>query len=158
MTEVQYRTGCISSDTEIEGLFEGLERGRRPPQTSRIFSQAEQIVTAHSGPRLVGVVYGSSSGSVVNLAWIYVHTSFRKHGIGRNLVKELLGNYRSSKQVKLVTHQEASSFFQAIGFRIRTEAIPMIADISHVISGPDDSAKPHPRGAGSADGSSRSRK
>jgi len=135
-TDIDFRFDFIPSDAEIEGLFEDLPRENRPPQTSKIFSKAETIITCYSGSRLIGVAYGSSSGASVNLDWLYVHTDFRRNGIGKKLVTQFLKRFSGCAKVKLVANPEAVPFYKKLGFKIRKEAIPMIADMKSLHSEP----------------------
>jgi len=107
---------------QLEDLFVGLPASRRPPQTPRGIAEAGKGVSAWHKGELVGLAHGSAS----HLAWIYVHLSYRRNGIGHTLVDKFLSRRPCGTKVKLLANRATVGFYRKCGFKVRRDAVPMI--------------------------------
>ena len=77
------------------------------------------IYLAHDGEEIVGLVRLVGDGfSSVFVQDLIVLPSYQRQGIGRDLMKEALGDYKDAYQVQLATEQTEKTlrFYRSLGF------------------------------------------
>jgi aralkylamine N-acetyltransferase len=101
---------------EATGMCLGLGKKREVDKISRAFKSSFKFVTAWDSDIIVGAGRMISDGECYG--WIHdisVLTSYRKKGIGRNIVEKLLeGN--ESLLIGLTSSFEAIDFYTKLGF------------------------------------------
>jgi GNAT superfamily N-acetyltransferase len=123
-----YRFQKRIAASQIDNLFKGIPVSKRPPQTPKTLAAWEQVITAWHKGRLVGVA-AANGGRTVNLGWLYVHESYRRKGIGTQLVEKLIDKFPNAQAVKLIANRAVLDFYKECGFTVRKDAVPMIKEL-----------------------------
>ena len=98
----------------------------KPQQLLGALRNSHSLVTSRLGGRLVGLGNAISDGHlVVYFPHLLVHPGFRRQGIGRKMMEELLDRYRGFHQLMLTADQEAAGFYEALGFERAGNTTPM---------------------------------
>lgn len=91
----------------------------QPQMLEQALSHSLAIYLAHDGDAVVGLVRLVGDGfSSVFVQDLIVLPSFQRQGIGSDLMKEALGDYKDAYQVQLVTDQTEKTleFYRSLGF------------------------------------------
>lgn len=120
---IQYRTEIRDNEWEIlvdlydeTNMCIGLGRARETEKIKRSYNKSFRFVTAWDGNRIIGAARMISDGECYG--WIHdvaVLESYRKRGIGRNLIEKLIeGN--EELLIGLTSSFEAVDFYTKLGF------------------------------------------
>jgi len=134
MSTITLGLGRISDAPQIAAMSrELIEHGLPHAWTARrvgglIRHRECLVVTARSGPELVGFALTQFGDTTAHLALLGVAVSHRRAGIGRKLVRWteesaiVAGIFQIKLEVRVMNH-EARRFYQALGYAER-EQIP----------------------------------
>ena len=125
---IQYRSGRqISSDGVLE-LYRavGWSAAEKPRDLYSALLGSHSLVTAHAGPRLVGLGNAISDGHlVVYYPHLIVHPDYQVRGIGTQLMRMLMARYQGFHQHILVADGNAVEFYRRCGFTRAGKTEPM---------------------------------
>ena len=91
----------------------------QPQMLEKSLSHSLAIYLAHDGDSVVGLVRLVGDGfSSIFVQDLLVLPSYQRQGIGSNLMKEALGDFKDAYQVQLVTDQKEKTlgFYRSLGF------------------------------------------
>ena len=91
----------------------------QPQMLAQALTHSLAIYLARDGEKIVGLVRLVGDGfSSVFVQDLIVLPSYQGQGIGSNLMKEALGDYKDAYQVQLVTEQTEKNlgFYRSLGF------------------------------------------
>ena len=91
----------------------------QPQMLSRALSHSLAIYLARDGEEIVGLVRLIGDGfSSVFVQDLIVLPTYQRQGIGSDLMKEALGDYKNAYQVQLATEQTEKTlgFYRSLGF------------------------------------------
>jgi len=92
---------------------------REPDTLRRAFENSLLTLAAFDGEKLVGMLRVVGDGeTIIFLQDILVHPDYRRRGIGRALITELLLRYQHVRQLHLLTDDtpDTVGFYKAVGF------------------------------------------
>lgn len=93
---------------------------RNPEKLMQAIGASHTLLTAHADEELVGLLRTVGDGTTIcYIQDIIVHTTHRRHGIGRELLQRALELHADVRQVVLLTDDTETSraFYRACGFR-----------------------------------------
>ena len=93
----------------------------QPQMLEQALSHSLTTYLARDGEEIVGLVRLVGDGfSSVFVQDLIVLPSYQRQGIGSNLMKEALADYKDAYQVQLVTEQteKTMNFYRSLGFKI----------------------------------------
>ncbi len=124
MTE--YRVNIPLDPNEVARVFEasGINRPTKDiPRITRMFSNANLIVSAWEGNRLVGVCRALTDHSYCcYLSDLAVVRSHQKQGIGRELIARVRKECGEDVSLVLMSAPGAMSYYPALGFAVADNA------------------------------------
>ena len=91
----------------------------QPQMLEQALSNSLAIYLAHDGDAVVGLVRLVGAGfSSIFVQDLIVLPSYQRQGIGSDLMKEALGDYKDAYQIQLVTEQTEKTlrFYRSLGF------------------------------------------
>lgn len=91
-----------------------------PETLHQAINNSLYILTAWSGQQLVGLLRAVGDGlTIIYIQDIIVLDSFRRQGIGRELIKRTLENYKNVRQTLLLTDEQPNtiSFYESVGLQ-----------------------------------------
>ena len=91
----------------------------QPQMLEQALSHSLAIYLAHDGDAVVGLVRLVGAGfSSIFVQDLIVLPSYQRQGIGSDLMKEALGDYKDAYQIQLVTEQTEKTlrFYRSLGF------------------------------------------
>lgn len=91
----------------------------QPQMLSQSLTHSLAIYLARDGEKIVGLVRLSGDGfSSVFVQDLIVLPSYQRQGIGSNLMKEALADYKDAYQIQLATEQTEKTlgFYRSLGF------------------------------------------
>ena len=91
----------------------------QPQMLEQSLAHSLAIYVARDGEKIVGLVRLVGDGfSSVFVQDLIVLPSYQRQGIGSNLMKEALGDYKDAYQVQLVTEETEKNlgFYRSLGF------------------------------------------
>jgi spermidine synthase len=106
-----------------------------PALLKRIIKGSHCFVIAERGGAVIGMARAISDGaSDAYIQDVAVQPSQRGGGIGRALVRRLLGRLRRDKVrwTGLIAQDNSSPFYAGLGFKPLAKALPMLSKGSHV--------------------------
>lgn len=123
MISYRHSAGAVKPD-QLSGFFEGWPN---PPSASRhleILTGSDSVVLALAGERVVGFITAISDGVLsAYIPLLEVLPSYRKQGIGSELVRQMLEELRGLNMVDLVCDPELEGFYARLGMKPYTAMI-----------------------------------
>lgn len=123
MISYRHSAGAVKPD-QLSGFFEGWPN---PPSASRhleILTGSDSVVLALAGERVVGFITAISDGVLsAYIPLLEVLPSYRKQGIGSELVRQMLEELRGLYMVDLVCDPELEGFYARLGMKPYTAMI-----------------------------------
>lgn len=90
---------------------------RAPEKLEHSLEHSDTVLSAWKGKQLVGVANAISDGElVVYFPHLIVHPDHQKTGIGKSLMEIMLTKYKHCDQKVVISHKEATKFYQKLGF------------------------------------------
>lgn len=130
MTAFQFRTGKEFSFDKVFGLYSdaGWTAYTSERETlERAIDNSLFVLTAWSGDQLVGLLRAVGDGeTIIYVQDILVLESFRRQGIGRELLTQTLERFKNVRQIILMTDKtnETILFYESCGLT-RTENLQL---------------------------------
>ena len=122
MTEpITYQSEPTLSPSEFIALLRNTSLGERrplddPPRIARMLQEADLIITARSGGRLVGVSRALTDSSYCTyLSDLAVDEAFQGRGIGRELIRQTHAAAGLQTMLVLLSAPAAESYYPHIG-------------------------------------------
>jgi ribosomal protein S18 acetylase RimI-like enzyme len=91
-----------------------------PETLQQAINNSLYILTAWSGQQLVGILRAvGDCHTIIYIQDIIVSESFRRQGIGRELIKQTLERYKNVRQILLLTDEQANTiaFYESAGLQ-----------------------------------------
>ena len=130
----EYRHG---NDLDLDQVIELYKRStlalRRPienrPVMKQMIANANLVVTAWSGDRLIGIARSLTDfGYVAYLADLAVDQEFQRHGIGKRLIAETRTKLGAGAKIVLLSAPNAVEYYPRIGFKHHPSAWTLAGD------------------------------
>lgn len=126
---ITYEENGPVTQKELEELFLQLEwqSGRHGSRLYHAVKNSGYYITArNSGRELVGLISALDDGAInVYIPYALIHPDYQRRGIGRNMIERLQEHYRDFLRITLISYSESAAFYQASGFSVCPEQIPM---------------------------------
>jgi ribosomal protein S18 acetylase RimI-like enzyme len=117
--DIHYKINHPITAEQSLTLYEnaGLARPKELNRLQNMLDHANVLITAWAGDRLVGLLRAMTDYSFdCYLNDLAVDKSFQQKGIGKELVKQLVGLLEDRVLVFLIANPEAADFYAKLGF------------------------------------------
>ena len=125
--DITYSSEHCPNDSELKELFSTVEWqvSRHIDRLSAAMYKYDNLITAWDGARLVGLVCSLDDGAVTAyINYLIVHPDYQRMGIGKELMRRILNEYRDFLRVELIADAGAAEFYDKLGFGA-INAVPM---------------------------------
>ena len=123
---IEYHDNQALDPAEVARLFEasGINRPSKDiPRIARMFSNANVVVSAWDGARLVGVSRALTDYSnCCYLSDLAVDPAYQKHGVGRELIRRTQSIIGDEVSLILLSAPDAMAYYPRIGFILANNA------------------------------------
>ena len=126
--EITYRVGSPLNLDEVIDVYRSSGLGLRRPIddracVERMFAEANLVVGAWDGDRLVGLVRTLTDFCyVAYLADLLVRAEYQKRGIGRELIRKTRAELGAKASVVLLAAPAAEDYYPRLGFTKHPQA------------------------------------
>ncbi len=95
----------------------------QPDRLLPAFSRSLRILSAWDGDTLVGLCRAVGDGiTIVYIQDLLVRPEYQRHGLGRQLLGQMLEEYKHVYQKCLLTDESTVSFYEKMGLQLVSEA------------------------------------
>ena len=125
--DITYSSENCPNDSELKELFSTVEWqvSRHIDRLSAAMYKYDNLITAWDGARLVGLVCSLDDGAVTAyINYLIVHPDYQRMGIGKELMRRILNEYRDFMRVELIADAGATEFYDKLDFGA-INAVPM---------------------------------
>lgn len=125
--DITYSSEHCPNDSELKELFSTVEWqvSRHIDRLSAAMYKYDNLITAWDGARLVGLVCSLDDGAVTAyINYLIVHPDYQRMGIGKELMRRILNEYRDFLRVELIADAGAAEFYDKLDFGT-INAVPM---------------------------------
>lgn len=125
--DITYSSEHCPNDSELKELFSTVEWqvSRHIDRLSAAMYKYDNLITAWDGARLVGLVCSLDDGAVTAyINYLIVHPDYQRMGIGKELMRRILNEYRDFMRVELIADASAAEFYDKLDFGA-INAVPM---------------------------------
>lgn len=125
--DITYSSEHCPNDSELKELFSTVEwqGSRHIDRLSAAMYKYDNLITAWDGARLVGLVCSLDDGAVTAyINYLIVHPDYQRMGIGKELMRRILNEYRDFMRVELIADAGATEFYDKLDFGA-INAVPM---------------------------------
>lgn len=125
--DITYSSEHCPNDSELKELFSTVEWqvSRHIDRLSAAMYKYDNLITAWDGARLVGLVCSLDDGAVTAyINYLIVHPDYQRMGIGKELMRRILNEYRDFLRVELIADAGATEFYDKLDFDA-INAVPM---------------------------------
>ena len=125
--DITYSSEHCPNDSELKELFSTVEWqvSRHIDRLSAAMYKYDNLITAWDGARLVGLVCSLDDGAVTAyINYLIVHPDYQRMGIGKELMRRILNEYRDFMRVELIADAGATEFYDKLDFSA-INAVPM---------------------------------
>lgn len=125
--DITYSSEHCPNDSELKELFSTVEWqvSRHIDRLSAAMYKYDNLITAWDGARLVGLVCSLDDGAVTAyINYLIVHPDYQRMGIGKELMRRILNEYRDFMRVELIADAGATEFYDKLDFDT-INAVPM---------------------------------
>lgn len=125
--DITYSSEHCPNDSELKELFSTVEWqvSRHIDRLSAAMYKYDNLITAWDGARLVGLVCSLDDGAVTAyINYLIVHPDYQRMGIGKELMRRILNEYRDFMRVELIADAGATEFYDKLNFDA-INAVPM---------------------------------
>ncbi|MCI5551536.1 MAG: GNAT family N-acetyltransferase [Clostridiales bacterium] len=125
--DITYSSEHCPNDSELKELFSTVEWqvSRHIDRLSAAMYKYDNLITAWDGARLVGLVCSLDDGAVTAyINYLIVHPDYQRMGIGKELMRRILNEYRDFMRVELIADAGAAEFYEKLDFGA-INAVPM---------------------------------
>lgn len=122
MNSIIYKIGNTDKVNEVKSLYEDAEwtsYTKDIPKLIKALNSSLYIITAWDGDKLVGLTRVVGDGlTIIYIQDILVRKSYKRKGIGTELLQKVLNNFKDVRQKVLLTDekQETRKFYEKNGF------------------------------------------
>ena len=125
--DITYSSEHCPNDSDLKELFSTVEWqvSRHIDRLSAAMYKYDNLITAWDGARLVGLVCSLDDGAVTAyINYLIVHPDYQRMGIGKELMRRILNEYRDFMRVELIADAGAAEFYDKLDFGA-INAVPM---------------------------------
>ena len=125
--DITYSSEHCPNDSELKELFSTVEWqvSRHIDRLSAAMYKYDNLITAWDGARLVGLVCSLDDGAVTAyINYLIVHPDYQRMGIGKELMRQILNEYRDFMRVEIIADAGATEFYGKLDFGA-INAVPM---------------------------------
>ena len=125
--DITYSSEHCPNDSELKELFSTVEWqvSRHIDRLLAAMYKYDNLITAWDGARLVGLVCSLDDGAVTAyINYLIVHPDYQRMGIGKELMRRILNEYRDFMRVELIADAGATEFYDKLDFGA-INAVPM---------------------------------
>ncbi len=123
---IEYRDNQPLEPAEVARLFEvsGINRPTKDiPRIAHMFENANVVISAWDGVRLVGVSRALTDYSYCcYLSDLAVDVAYQKHGIGRELIRRTQSIIGDEVSLILMSAPSAMAYYPKVGFALADNA------------------------------------
>lgn len=108
------------TETQLHGFFAGWGNPPSSPALLWILQGSDYVVLAHAEEtgNIIGYITAISDGvSCAYIPHLEVHSDWRGHGIGSELVRRLLEKLRHLYMIDLMCDPDVMPFYERLGFQ-----------------------------------------
>lgn len=110
----------VLNEQAVKNLYQACKWSvvdRAPENLEHSLKHSDTVLSAWKGEHLIGVANAVSDGKlVVYFPHLIVHPDHQKTGIGKSLMKIMLKKYENCDQKVLISHAQATKFYDKLGF------------------------------------------
>jgi GNAT superfamily N-acetyltransferase len=123
ISEIKFNNERVTDFQKILALYDnaGWTAYTSDPETlQQAINNSLYLLTAWSGQQLVGLLRAVRDGlTIIYIQDIIVLDSFRRQGIGKELLHRTLKNYENVRQILLLTDEQPDtiSFYESVGLQ-----------------------------------------
>jgi ribosomal protein S18 acetylase RimI-like enzyme len=125
---IRYDHGKDIKQDTLKELFLSIGWGssRDPVRLQKAIQTSHSVVTAWDDNKLVGLVNTiADDAMIVYIPYIVVRPEYQKKGIGQQLIRTILDEYRDYTRIVLIALGEVIGFYEKCGFQVGKERYPM---------------------------------
>lgn len=125
--DITYSSEHCPNDSELKELFSTVEWqvSRHIDRLSAAMYKYDNLITAWDGARLVGLVCSLDDGAVTAyINYLIVHPDYQRMGIGKELMRRIMNEYRDFMRVEIIADAGAAEFYDKLDFGA-INAVPM---------------------------------
>jgi GNAT superfamily N-acetyltransferase len=126
--EIELRENSILPPEQVIYLYSqcGWSSANKPEKLLFALSNSETVISAWNKDILVGLGNAISDGAlVVYYPHLLVLPAYQRCGIGREIIHRLKQKYSDFHQQILLSVDNATSFYEKVGFRLADDVKPM---------------------------------
>ena len=114
---IEYQSGLSGISAEhLNGFFEGWPAAPDAEALLRILAQSAYAVLARDGDHVVAFINALSDGELaVYIPLLEVRATYRRQGIGSELVRHVLRHFDQAYMVDAVCDAEVAPFYERLG-------------------------------------------
>ena len=110
----------VLNEQAIKNLYQACEWSvvdREPKKLEHSLEHSDTVLSAWKGKQLVGIASAISDGKlVVYFPHLIVHPDHQRAGIGKSLMEIMLKKYEHCDQKVIISHKQATEFYEKLGF------------------------------------------
>jgi ribosomal protein S18 acetylase RimI-like enzyme len=126
--EIQYLTIQSFECSQLQQLFLSVKwsSGDFPDKLQAAMKNADKVVSAWDGEKLVGLMHAVSDGVMTAyFQYLLVHPDYQSRGIGKTLVNAMLDTYQDCARKVLIAYDKEIEFYKNCGFLVGAGKTPM---------------------------------
>lgn len=119
--KIKYLATKSIDRSQLQELFLSVEwsSGNYPDKLQTALRNADRVVSAWDGPKLVGLMNSLSDGEMTAyFQYLLVRPEYQSQGIGKTLVTTMLDAYKDCARKVLIAYDKEIEFYQKCGFSI----------------------------------------
>jgi ribosomal protein S18 acetylase RimI-like enzyme len=113
---------------QLQDLFLSVQwsSGNYPDQLQTAMKNSHTVISAWDGDKLVGLINALSDGIMTAyFHYLLVHPDYQSQGIGKQLVTQIVKEYKDYARKVLIAYNKEVGFYQSCGFTIGEGKTPM---------------------------------
>lgn len=125
---IEYKNIKDIDKEQLQQLFLSVEwdSGNYPDQLKVAMQNSSSVYTAWDGDKLVGLINCLSDGVMTAyIHFLLVHIDYHNLGIGEELMRLLLDEYKDYLRKVIISYPKAVPFYQKCGFEIAESKTPL---------------------------------
>ncbi len=119
----------------LQGFFVGWQNAPTPDVHLDLLQKSDYKIIAKDGEKVVGFITAVTDGTLAAyIPFLEVLPEYQKQGIGKELVKQMLGKLKSFYMIDLLCDAELQPFYEQLGMQ---KAVGMVKRNYDMQSGSD---------------------
>jgi ribosomal protein S18 acetylase RimI-like enzyme len=126
--KIEYRKIKEFEEKELQDLFLSVEwdSGNYPDKLKIAIANSHAVISAWDNGKLVGLINSLSDGVMtVYFHYLLVSPEYQGKGIGKELVKLMLEEYKDFARFVVIAYDREIEFYKKCGFEVGEDKSPM---------------------------------